>query len=518
MSLTKRIFFGAAASWFSRGMTILLGLVLLPVLFRTLPKEELGVWLLLGQSWATLGILDLGFGVTLTRRIAFAKGRSGSDPNAPLTDATRAEIADLIATGLRLYRGLAALSFAVSFGLGFFYLRSLTLDAVALPAVWTAWGVLCVSQALTVWATPWTCLLQGVGYIGWDAILASFVSALTLIGQIIAALCGGGLVSLAIVAAAGALLQRTVILGFARRKRPELFHLRGQWRGDTFREMLPLAGRAWLTAIGIVIVQNTDQFFIAGFEGAREIPAYRGAYLILLNIHMMAHVFASASVPFIGHLWQEGDLAQVRAIVERNARIGLLIVGTGAGCVLGLGPVLFDVWLGPGNFVGYQVVWVFAAFFFLEQLSYIMSTSCRATGDEAFAGWTMVAGAIKLTVSYLLAPVFGLLGIALGTLIAQVVTNHWYMVLRTWQRLQMSGGQFLLSTLLPCMLIMAGTLTVVRQFRVGASSMPPVAILFVAGAFSGLVLAIGWWCLVMKANDRRRFSGWARRQMGAGQA
>ena len=71
MSITRRIAFGAAASWFSRGVSILLGLVLLPVLFRHLPKEELGVWLLLGQSWAALGIFDLGFGVTLTRRIAF---------------------------------------------------------------------------------------------------------------------------------------------------------------------------------------------------------------------------------------------------------------------------------------------------------------------------------------------------------------------------------------------------------------------------------------------------------------
>src|SRR6266403_4267039 len=99
MSVSRRILFGAAATWFSRGLTILLGLVLLPVLFRHLPKEELGVWLLLGQSWAALGIFDLGFGVTLTRRIAFAKGKSGSEPNTPLMPETLAEIADLVATG-----------------------------------------------------------------------------------------------------------------------------------------------------------------------------------------------------------------------------------------------------------------------------------------------------------------------------------------------------------------------------------------------------------------------------------
>src|SRR5438046_10746148 len=107
MSVTRRIAFGVTASWFSRCITILLGLILLPVLFRHLPKEELGVWLLLGQSWAAMGILDLGFGVTLTRRIALAKGKSGGDPSVVLTDETKREIADLVECGRRIYRIMA---------------------------------------------------------------------------------------------------------------------------------------------------------------------------------------------------------------------------------------------------------------------------------------------------------------------------------------------------------------------------------------------------------------------------
>src|SRR5687768_15331262 len=153
MSVTRRIAFGAAASWFSRGLTILLGLVLLPVLFRHLPREELGVWLLLGQSWAALGIFDLGFSAALTRRIAFGKGKAVGDPNAPLPDDALREIADLVSTGRRVYHGLAVFAFVFSFGAGFFYLHSLELSTVSPPYVWVAWGVLCLSQALGVWAT-----------------------------------------------------------------------------------------------------------------------------------------------------------------------------------------------------------------------------------------------------------------------------------------------------------------------------------------------------------------------------
>src|SRR4051794_29460896 len=99
MSISRRIAFGAAASWFSRGVSIVLGLVLMPVLFHHLPKEELGVWLLLGQSWAAMGILDLASGAPPPRRIALAKGKSGADLNAPLTPETLREIADLVECG-----------------------------------------------------------------------------------------------------------------------------------------------------------------------------------------------------------------------------------------------------------------------------------------------------------------------------------------------------------------------------------------------------------------------------------
>ena len=244
----------------------------MPVLFRHLPREELGVWLLLGQSWATLGILDLGLSATLTRRIAFAMGKSGADPGMPLTPETLRDIADLVETGRRLYRFLAIGAFFVAFGIGFFSLRHLHLSSVALPAVWLAWGVLCLTQSLAVWASVWTCLLQGVGYVGWDALLGALMNSITLSAQIAVALAGGGLIGLAIVAAIGALTQRFLILNLARRKRPELFSIHGAWQPAILKSMAPLALKAWVTSVSLMVVLNTDQFFIAGLRGASQIP------------------------------------------------------------------------------------------------------------------------------------------------------------------------------------------------------------------------------------------------------
>ena len=166
MSINRRIALGAASLWLNRGIVIALRLVLIQVLFRCRPKEEVGIWMLLGQTWALIGILDLGLGATFTRRIALAKGKSGSDPNGPLYEETRREIADLIASGRRVCFWLALGTFLVGSGAGFLYLRQLHVASVSLSTMYAAWGVICLSSSLGVWSEVWIWLVQGLGYIG----------------------------------------------------------------------------------------------------------------------------------------------------------------------------------------------------------------------------------------------------------------------------------------------------------------------------------------------------------------
>lgn len=508
MSVTARIAFGAAASWFSRGVTIVLALVLMPVLFHHLPKEELGIWLLLAQTSALLLVFDFGLSIVLTRRIALAKGKSGSDPAAPLTGETCREIADLVQSGRGLFLGLAIGSFFISCLAGFIYLQHLHLTTLTVPVVWTAWGILCLSQAFGVWSQVWNCLLNGVGYVGWDAVLGSFISTITLLAQIASLYLGGGLIALATVAAVGLFAQRSLLLGFARRRRPELFAIRGKFDGALIRGMISPSLRAWATGIGILMVLNTDQFFITSLSGAAQIPAYRAAYLVVYNLNIMAVTFAGASTVFISHLWQAGQIAEIHRIVVRNLRLGLGIMAAGGACILTLGPRLFDVWLGAGNYIGFPILVIFFALTSLEAQCYIITLSSRATEDEAFAFWALGAGVLKLILSAILGIRFGLIGIAASTLIAQLVTNHWYMVYRGLKRLGISFESHLVNVILPVSglfivvmisvsLLLAGNLFSTQWKSVLGGS-------FIAGVLLGAFI----WFFVLEPGHRLRFLAW----------
>ena len=492
-------------------MTIVLALVLMPVLFHHLPKEELGVWLLLAQTSALLFILDLGFSTILTRRIALAKGKSGSDPSVPLTDETLSEIASLVEAGRRLFLVLAVATFVISCLSGFLYLQHLHLATLSLPVVWGAWAILCLSQAFGVWAQVWNCLLSGVGYVGWDAVLGSFISTVTLLAQIGALYLGGGLLALATVAAVGLFAQRYLLLGFARSRRPELFQIRGKFDGAVVRSMVSPSLRAWATGIGILAVLNTDQFFIASLTGAAQIPAYRAAYLVLYNLNMLAVTAAGASTVFISHLWQAGEFAEVHRVVVRNLRLGLGLMAAGGACMLVLGPRLFDVWLGPGNYIGLPILTTFFVLLILEAQCYIITLQSRATEDEAFAFWALGAGALKLGLSALLGLRYGLIGIAASTLLAQLATNHWYMVYRGLSRLRIPLESHFINVLLPVaalFILVAGAVWLPLYNNIFSTEWEAV---LGSSAIAGILLAAFLWFFILEPSHRARL--FPRRQL-----
>ena len=505
MSVTRRIFFGAAAGWMAKGVTIILGLVLMPILFRNLSKPELGVWLLLGQSWAALGIFDLGFWPTLTRRIAFAKGKSSADPNAPLSEAAVAEIGELVATGQRIYHALSIFAFLFSITAGFFYLRHIDLQGVPITRVWIAWGVLCLCQSVNVWAMVWDCLLQGVGYIGWDAILGSCAQTLILSAQIVAVLMGGGLVTLAVIAAIGGVIQRYLWRGFALNRRPELVKMRGHWKKGLIGNMTPLALRAWVTALGQAMILYADPIMIGLLFGPAAIPAYRAAWGLVHMLTQNAVTLGLASGVFISQLWKAGEIGQVHRIVIRNVRLGLLVMLSGSAVLLVFGQSIFSLWLKvPGSFAGYRIIAAFLLAETLETQSYIISTSSRATEDEAFAASSILAGVLKLTFSYLLSLKYGLFGIAMGTTLANLCTNHWYMVYRGLRRLKFSLREYVKTILLPSLLtfpVLFGCLFGLEKLVHNAS---PLWRTVSAGLCAAVLFVIAAWCLVLEPGQRLR--------------
>jgi O-antigen/teichoic acid export membrane protein len=206
-------------------------------------------------------------------------------------------------------------------------------------------------------------------------------------------------------------------------------------------------------------------------------------------------------------LWQAGEIAALHGVVRRNARLGLLIILCGACCLLVLGQQIFDVWLGPGRFVGYPTLVVFIVLLTLETHSTIIMLSSRATEDEAFALCSVAGGLLKIVASWILMQRYGLLGIAAGTLVAQLLTNYWYTAFRGLRRLRMSFREHFARVLLPCAAIFAAGVMGNRALLQITQSHSALAQIVEAGAFTAVLFAGACWWLVLERSERVRLIG-----------
>lgn len=504
MSVTKRIAFAVASSWVSRVVSILAKLFLIPILFRYLGKEELGIWFILSDSQGLMGLLGFGVVPTLTRHIALKKGNSGSDPNVQLSDEASQEIADLVFTGQVTLKWLAVMTFFVSWIVGYGFIGSIKLSSVAPEQIILAWTVICFGYAINVWVAALECWLVGMGYVGWDNLILTVVNFLSIITSIIVVMSGGGLVALAITTVSFSLLQRLLLVKFIKSKQLDRQTHQGRWSATYFRAMVNPSLLAWFTNLTAFLIFRTDNYFIALFKGTAEIPVYFATYQLVLNLFTVASSFMAASPVFISQAWQAGDLILVHKTTIRSAKLGLLIMSSGIAFLVVVGQEVITLWLGKDSFVGYPILLTFCLMFLLEIQHATLGVSARSTEFEKFAIPGFIAAVLNFIITWFLVTRLGLLGVALGTMLAQLLTNNWYAVYVSMIRLKINFNQYFsqVTKVWVCLLLISiGFSWVVRNLLL-AYQHPTIIV--ISGVFFNccVLLAVFFWNFFLENSDK----------------
>ena len=459
MSFEKKIAGATLASFGSKVVTLILNLTLIPVLTGALGNDQAGIWLLVGQSAAFLGLLDFGLTPTFSRRIAFAAGSGEAhDDNS--------QVANLIALGKRLYLLVALAILLIGFPLGGLALKSLAGNVANAPPILLIWLLICLGNAINTFNSIWGAVMVGLGHVASFSWYSAVVQGISLLAYLIVVAAGGGLMGLACCQVGSAILMGIGGRLVLSRRAPEVLRAKGNYKVAPAAGMLQVAFRYWLTCLGAFLILKTDQYFIAKYQGPGSIPAYQGAYLLFNNVYLVAVTFSTLTSSFVSQAWSAGETSVVREIVIRNARIGMCICVCGIYSILAAAPAIFMVWLGDASFVGFPVLGCFAVMILLEAHHVILAESSRATENEVFVYSALGAGALNVVATAFLGARYGLFGIALGTVIAQVLTNNWFVPWMSLRRLAISWKDYQANALKGpfIMLAISGLMLLVGQY------------------------------------------------------
>jgi len=430
----SKIMFGVMSGWGAQTVSLALGIFTMPFFFRYLPKEELGVWMFILGTGFFVNLADLGFSPVLGRQLAFELGRgdresspnyAGSSYYFSLSKHVSTVTSYILFCGMLLIGGL--------------FIWTLQLPDRLLAPSLEAWAIFCLSQAVTCRSKYLETILNSHGEVGWQNWAQTTVQSLTLAGYfMVLHFWQGGIVALSTVVLGRSILNAFLLWLLVRSRITKLFRAKVRIVWHDVKPHIRPALDFFLISAGSFLVLNTDQYFIVKFLGMSALPDYAAAYRLVHVFYIFASTASAMCVPFISRKSAAGDHSGVHRMLMLNTTVGMMIQIAAVSVLAVFGDYILQLWLGKGHFVGWGVLWVFCIMLTLENHHVIFARfGLNFKTDPTWGKMALISGAINLALTFIGVKWLGLLGVALGTMVAQILTNNWYAVSKTLQITQL---------------------------------------------------------------------------------
>ena len=495
MNISQRILSGVVAGWLQAIVAVVVSVVQVRLIFHYLPLDLTGVWFLFLTLAGYVALFDLGISPTLSREISFSLGSGRSESEI------RQRIADLVSASLRIFAAISAGVLIVSLFGGLWFLPYLVPPA-HLRDVREAWMVFAFGAAANVFGNAAYAGLVGLGNIGTERTIRTAVQVLYITMLYVALAQGGGMAAMAAVwVAHGVLLAAAGWLAL-RRSCPWLSELRGTSVG-TFRAVASPSAKWAMTAFGSVLILDTDNVIIAKTLGTAAIPPYELIAKIATVSMYLASLISTSSAPFVSVAHARGDAEGIRRIALRNVRLGMGLMVVISAWVLVYAEPFVHLWVGPGQFVGTPVVAVFVVLIGLEAHHRLHATVSMAVGRLVFHWWALGAGVLNIALTLLLVGRYGLLGVALGSMIAQLLTNNWFVPYYTLRTLGLSIRDYCATVCVPLVVLLAVALASAAAVRVGTPTTLPLVLQLALGLATTMAASLtAFWMFLLDAGER----------------
>lgn len=424
----QKIMFGVVSGWGSQFVSLAVGIFTMPLFFRYLPAEELGVWMFIMGTGVFVNLADLGFSPVLGRRMAFELGK-GDRSNQENHEGT----SYYYRLSLYVSSLTAPLLFMALLLIGGFFLFRLNLSEQLLVRSIQAWLVFCLSQAVTCRFRYLETTLNSHGEVGWQNWVQTVVQIVSLGGYFaVLHFLEGGLVLLTVVVLIRSILNAVMVhrLVVSRIGKAHMARVLVAW-GDVKPHVKP-AMDMFLITLGAFLILNTDQYFIVSFLGTTALPDYAAAYRLVQVVFTFASTASAMCIPFISRQSAAGDRSGVHRLLMVNTTVGMIIHLAAIALIAVFGDHIIQFWLGKGHFVGWHVLWIFCLMLTLEHHHTIFARfGLSARVDPTWGKISVLSGVINLALTFVGVRWLGLVGVAGATMVSQMATNNWYAVVKT---------------------------------------------------------------------------------------
>jgi O-antigen/teichoic acid export membrane protein len=447
-SVNRKIFHGVLSGVGLTVVTIVVSLVQLRLILDFLPKATAGTWLLFLSLGAYIAFFDLGVSPTLSREISFASGRVDSVGKTRDQD-----IADLLSTCFRIFLVLAFTVFFLGLVAGGAFLWAIS-PVESRTEVAISWIIFLSGASVNLLGGAALASLYGLGNVATERTVRLITQLVGLGLSYLFLSAGFGIAGMAVAWVVQNLLARAAATVALYRYHPWLKTVHGNARRELLRKLVGPSLKWAAISLGALLLLQTDKIIIATVLGPGAIPQYEAVTKIAFSLMAFSLLIVNTTTPFLSKAHAAGDAPQVRTILLRNVRVSTATLALFGSFVAVFGKEVIDIWLGPGNFVGFPVLWTLLVMILLEVHHSALAAGTMATGRLDFVWIAIAAGVLNISIALVLIRPLGLWGVALGAMIAQMLTNNWYAPVLTLRHFSLSGSTYVRSVIAPVLLML----------------------------------------------------------------
>ena len=414
MSRTRKATVAAGFGYAQFAFALTIGIVLVPLMLNRLGARTWGLWLATGELLAYAGVVDLGVLGVLPWLLAEADGRRD-----------RAAMRRLMSNGLAA-GAIIGLAYAlIAIALWQVLPSVLRFTPADRAAVGGPLAIIVAATALTYPLRVFPATLMGLQDMTFSGAMSVVQAVLDVVIIVVLLLRGYGLYALAWASVVPTVVSVTLSAVRLKTLAPDL--LRG-WTRPTPKELSPLIVNGfgvWLAGFGWLLLSSSNSLVITFLGHPEWVPIFSCTAKVSMAATQLVWLTPDSGLVGLAQLYGEVKATpRVRHVVGLLQHVHLLLAGAAACALLAFNPTFVTRWVGAPLFGGLTLNTLLAFGVVLYSLVHGLTSAASVLGSRVQVGiLTLVNGAVQLAAAIVLGRWLGLVGIALGGLVAACLTS-----------------------------------------------------------------------------------------------
>jgi len=402
------------SNWLATGATLAAGFFLAPFVVHRLGNVAYGVWVLAISTVNYLTLLDLGMRSSVLRFVS--KGHTQQDHEGA---------SEIISAALWVRLQISALVLVLSGGLAAIFPHvfkvppSLALDARE------AILIIGVTTAVTMSLGVLGGVLSALNRYDLQSYATLTQLAIRVIGVVGVLLAGHGIVAIAICELISAVVGNILLAAIARKIYPELRIRLKKPKMDVLRQIWSYSVYAFLITVAIQLVYQTDNLVVGAFVSASAVTFYSIGNSLCRYADQIVGSMTMTFVPAASTYEASGDTSSLRSLYYNGTRATMAISLPILATLLIRGHSFIGLWMGPqyATTSGNVLMILATALLFSMPNGPAGAIAYGVEKHKVIAKWAIGEAIANLLLSMALAHWFGILGVAIGTLVPSLVVQ-----------------------------------------------------------------------------------------------